>query len=387
MTFTVRLPKLAATGGKLVLSIVSVSDHPGLRRALPKTRRFDLAVLAQSGEAIRLSRFCLPYCSYALTGSVESPGPVSAESVEISVTGSDGRDALASRFAAAREGFLAEPGEGVLAPLVMNVRATLEHPISQMCTSNQMDEKVYQKLCRRLDLSPTKHRKQWEFIFIVRALNYYGLIRKGSRGLGFGVGLEPLTSYFVSAGCSIVATDLAPEDKRAMAWDRTSQLGDLRRIFHPNLCDEKTFMKRAAFRAVDMNDIPSDLRNFDFTWSSCAFEHLGSIDRGLQFFENSLDCLRPGGMAVHTTELNLSSNDDTLDETSTVLFRRRDFEELASRLIEKGHEVMPITFDVGDGKLDRHIDMPPYCHDQHLKLGLMRWVSTSFGMIVRKAEA
>ncbi len=46
---------------------------------------------------------------------------------------------------------------------------------------------------------------------------------------------------------------------------------------------------------------------------------------------------------------------------------------------------MPITFDSGDAELDRMIDLPPYSNDPHLKLALLRWVSTSFGMIVRKA--
>src|SRR5690606_12654777 len=105
---------------------------------------------------------------------------------------------------------------------------------------------------------------------------------------------------------------------------------------------------------------------------------------GLAFFENSLKCLAPGGIAVHTTELNLSSNGSTLDKGGTVLFRRRDFETLAERLLAQGHEVMPITFDSGDSDLDRVIDLPPYSSDPHLKLQLLRWVSTSFGMIVRK---
>ena len=133
-----------------------------------------------------------------------------------------------------------------------------------------------------------------------------------------------------------------------------------------------------------MNAIPADLVDFDFTWSSCAFEHLGSIEAGLDFFANSLDCLKPGGIAVHTTELNLSSNNITLDRSDTVIFRRRDFEALAERLAAEGHDVIPMTFDSGDNDVDRMIDLPPYCQDPHLKLQLMRWVTTSFGMIVRK---
>jgi len=74
----------------------------------------------------------------------------------------------------------------------------------------------------------------------------------------------------------------------------------------------------------------------------------------------------------------------TLDRNDTVIFRRRDFEALAERLIAEGHEVIPMNFDSGDSELDRMIDLPPYSNDPHLKLQLMRWVTTSFGLVVRK---
>jgi hypothetical protein len=248
-----------------------------------------------------------------------------------------------------------------------------------------MVEPVYVDWCHRMGGEPSRHRKQWDFVFILRALEYYGALREGSRGLGFGVGIEPLSSIFAAIGCEIMATDLPADDERATVWDNTNQLGShIERIHHPELCDRNSFFERVSFRTVDMTEIPPELQDYDFNWSSCAYEHLGSIEKGLAFFENSLKCLRPGGIAVHTTELNLSSNGDTLDNSGTVIFRRRDFEALTRRLVEQGHEVIPITFDTGDTELDQFIDMPPYSTDTHLKIALMRWVTTSFGMIVRR---
>ena len=51
---------------------------------------------------------------------------------------------------------------------------------------------------------------------------------------------------------------------------------------------QKTLTRRVSFRAVDMNTIAADLTDFDFCWSSCCFEHLGSIDHGLQFIHNTM---------------------------------------------------------------------------------------------------
>jgi len=277
-------------------------------------------------------------------------------------------------------------GSKALRPLIRQGTATLADPVSQMCTAAQFSEPAYAHWCKAMGVGLHMHRKQWEFVFILHSLHVRGAIKAGARGLGFGVGREPLPAVFAARGCEIVATDLAAEDERAQAWHDTSQhVSDVENLIWPRICPPETVRRQVTFRPVDMTNIPSDLRDFDFNWSSCAFEHLGSIAAGLRFIEKTMDCLKPGGLSVHTTELNLSSNRKTVDNLSTVLFRRRDFEELALRLTEQGHEVMPLCFDSGDQPLDRHVDLPPYSANDHLRLALHDFVSTSFGIVVRKA--
>lgn len=232
------------------------------------------------------------------------------------------------------------------------------------------------------------HRKLWEFVFICQVLHERGLLRTGSRGLGFGVGGEPLSAYFISRGCRITATDMAAAEAEAAGWTLTAQhAAGVETLRRPNVCDDAVFDAGVAFRNVDMNHIPDDLTGYDFCWSACAFEHLGSIEHGLAFVERSIATLKPGGWAVHTTELNLSSDVDTVAEGGTVLFRRRDMEELADRLRAAGHEVLPLNFDAGDGPVDRFVDIAPYRHEPHLKLALQGFATTSFGIIVRRGGA
>jgi len=382
ISFEICFAGLTATYGHLLVSINGLD--PDGQPLAPRIERYSIRQLLDADGKIEVGTTALYDNSYAVMGTLVD-SDARADHIVVHVKGADSDDAYIARVEAAQRGFLSVPGEGDLADIIVNRRATLAEPISQMCTAFQMQEKIYWKLCRWMKEAPKQHRKQWEFIYIIRSLDYHGALRKGARGLGFGVGVEPLTSLFAEAGCTITATDLHMEDVRSRVWSRTQQLGaDLQKIFHPRLCNEARFLSNVSFRPVDMNAIPDDLTGFDFTWSSCAYEHLGSIEAGLAFFENSLKCLKPGGLAVHTTELNLSSNDSTLDRGNTVLFRRRDFEELARRLTAQGHKVVPITFDTGDHELDRIIDLPPYSNDPHLKLALMRWVSTSFGMTVRK---
>jgi hypothetical protein len=134
-----------------------------------------------------------------------------------------------------------------------------------------------------------------------------------------------------------------------------------------------------------MNEIPKDLsrEEFDFTWSACAFEHLGSIENGLKFVQKSIDCLKPGGIAVHTTELNVSSNDSTIEVGHTVIFRKSDIEELARRLRAQGHQI-ELNFHLGTQPQDKFYDVPPYSDFNHLKLELDQFITTYYGIIVRK---
>ena len=87
---------------------------------------------------------------------------------------------------------------------------------------------------------------------------------------------------------------------------------------------------------------------------------------------------------MHTTELNLLSNNKTIDHEGTVLFRRRDFEEIASRLILQGHKVMKLNFQTGNTPLDDHVDMPPYSSNDHFKLVMSQYLTTSFGIVIKK---
>ncbi len=261
---------------------------------------------------------------------------------------------------------------------------TLSAVRSQLCTADQFDEPVYAEWCARLKQTPAHNRKQWEFVYICEALSQRGMLATGKRGLGFGVGKEPLPALFASLGCNIVATDLDPTAAASSDWipssQHAAQLSDLNEL---NICEPRLFSDRVTFRAEDMNQISADLVGFDFTWSACAFEHLGSIRHGLDFFLNSLKCLKPGGVAVHTTEFNLSSNFSTIEAHNLVLFRRFDIESLASKVRQLGCELVPVNYNPGDRAIDRHYDIPPY-NNTHLRIHLDRFIFTSIGLIAIK---
>jgi 2-polyprenyl-3-methyl-5-hydroxy-6-metoxy-1,4-benzoquinol methylase len=246
-----------------------------------------------------------------------------------------------------------------------------------------MRSETYRAWCREMRLEPRMHRKEWEFAYILQVLEGAGVVRPGSRGLGFGVGLEPIPAVLASRGCEVTVTDLAPEEARGLGWAAMSERG-LAELNQAGICPADEFVRRVRWRPVDMNAIPAELRRggFDFVWSSCALEHLGSIAQGQAFVLNSLECLKPAGVAAHTTEFNLSSNVLTASRQPTVLFRRCDVVGALARCRVRG---WASTFNPcsGHDQLDRAFDLPPYDGLVHLKLLIGRYVSTSIGMALR----
>ena len=245
---------------------------------------------------------------------------------------------------------------------------------------------LYAYWCALLGEKPRLHRKQWEFVFICQTLFERDRLHRNVSAIGFGVGKEPLAARFASYGVEVLATDLDFAEAEKLGWVTTNQHSDnLGMLNARGLCDAAEFNKLAKFRSVDMNNIPQDIGRFDFCWSSCAFEHLGSIRKGLDFVVNSARLLKPGGIAVHTTEYNLSSNDHTIDnDPGFVIFRRKDIEQLIDELSRKGYAVEPVDYSAGEDELERYVDMPPYIDEPHLRLKLAgKYVSTSLGIIVR----
>jgi hypothetical protein len=259
---------------------------------------------------------------------------------------------------------------------------------SSVCSYQQLDSPLFRQWAPRLRERHKFHRKLWEFCYITQALHERGLLRTGCTGLGFGVGKEPLTSFFASCGCEVVATDLDPAAAALKGWAETDQhVTEFGNLNDRGLCTAEELHRLVSLRYVDMNQIPADLTGFDFTWSSCVLEHLGSIRKGKEFIYNQMHCLKEGGVAVHTTELNLSSESTTIDENEfLVLFRKSDFREIARTLTAEGHSIS-LDLRLGRTVADNYVDLPPYRQSPHLRLLWDEYITTSIGLIIRKGRA
>ncbi len=258
----------------------------------------------------------------------------------------------------------------------------------QACTQATLTSSAFRRWTGELRESPENmHRKIWEWDYIAQALHERGMLAPRRRGLGFAVGREPLAALFASYGCDVVATDADSAEALRSGWAQSGQhAASAADLNARGICPADVFARAVTFRAVDMTRIPADLTGFDFVWSSCAIEHLGTIALGRRFMTEMMRCLKPGGVAVHTTEFNVSSNADTIEAGHDVIFRKRDLVEMAAELLALGYEVRPFDFSVGNHPIDQFVDQPPYKGQPHLKLRLGPFVSTSFGLIVGRPD-
>ena len=283
---------------------------------------------------------------------------------------------------------------------------------SKLCLQKECESEIFRRWYDRIKEPFRLHRKQWEFAYIAQALYEAGLLEEGRRGLVFGVGNEPLPALFASMGCYITATDQSFDDAKSQGWDYTHSKSHAE-LNNRGLCDKDKFDSLVEYRVpVDMNNIPSDLRDYDFVWSSCSLEHLGTIEAGLKFMINAMDCVKPGGLAVHTTEYNCSpprkepmseaarrrrrragidpDKQPTIESGPIVMFRKCDIDDLALRLQNKNCRLVDFDDDTGSDPADKEVAMPPYPAPctfispdiVHLKLDIGGYVSTSAGFVI-----
>ncbi len=182
----------------------------------------------------------------------------------------------------------------------------------------------------------------------------------------------------------VLATDLDASLRESAGWVTADQnVESLDSTTWPGIVDDEQFKRLVSWRPVDMRAIPSDIGRYDFCWSACALEHLGSLSAGLDFIESSLSTLVPGGIAVHTTEYNVHSNDDTIEAGPCVVYRERDIRELVEKLESSGHEVAALDLSPGEGALDHYVDLPPYELEACLKFMFASYTLTSVALVIR----
>lgn len=212
---------------------------------------------------------------------------------------------------------------------------------------SDMESDWYKKWATLIGQGPIEHRKQWEYFALLEELSNRNVLFNGAKGAGFGVANEPVIPALVHCGCKLMVGDYFPSNKF-----NSQETKHHLHALNDSICSWEQFDESVLYENVDMNKIPDHYTNCDFVWSCCSLEHIGGLEKSKQFIVNSLRCLKPTGIAVHTTEFNLSSSTDTIDFPDLCAFRVSDLEDVAQRTEEIGWSMVPIEYNLGNSSRD-----------------------------------
>lgn len=314
-SFTVRFEGLAASRGNLAVRVHGLAVKAGARAQLINSERISLEQLASQAGEITISFESIRGMTYAVVGLLadDTDARASALMVALDRPNMEREDAAEPCDSGPTAFGMAELQ--ATPRLISLAEPTLAHPVSQRCTPGQLDEEIYSQWRRRLRVADGPSPKQWEQIFILQVLERYGFLREGSRGLGFTRANSPLLEVLAGYGATTA-----------------------------------TFHDRTTFAEGNIQEMPEDLMDFDFVWSVATLDDLGSVNAGFRFIERAMMCLKPGGLAVHASVLDLSPAEQLKTADEATAFRVRDIERLALTLISRGHEVAQLKLHEGAGR-------------------------------------
>ena len=305
--FLVRFTNLQARRGSLVLRVHMLPDEPGAVAQMVTSHRVQLNWLAHHGGEVQLRFEAFRGARYALMGLVPDQLDASAEGLAVTLDRPATEQDLASAGEATEARSTVYGSETVRSapmPLLLSLEPpSFAQPVSQPCTTKQLREPAFRARCRSLGL--TDRAGTWDSAYAVQALDRYGMLQAGARGLILGYADPAVTQALTAAGTSCHQVALSPNENGA----ETRPL-------------------------VDPAALPEDLFAFDFLLSVRSTDTLGSDRLTSSFIEKGMECLRPGGLAVHVV-----SHHPAPATLPIVAFDRNGLERSALALISRGHQV------------------------------------------------
>lgn len=338
--FTLRFHGLAAKRGTLQLWVHMLPIESGANARVVNSERIQINRLVQLGGQHSIPFESFHGVSFAVHGAIVDETDAEADALIVALDRpADPND----RPAAAIEARSSSYGRAQTRPevhLISTRAATLGHPVSQCATEAQVRDGSVASTLATIGLPAGSAMERWRLAYLVRTLQAYGMLQPGASGLGFEPGATAFGNALRRCGPDITMATTAEDAEGAIR--------------------------------IDPAAIPPQLVNFDFVWSNGVGAQLGSSRAMSNFVEQSVGCLRPGGLGIHL--LPFDPNADRFAwPGGTGPFTRNRVEQLALAMILRGHEMAQIKIDKSDA-LRTSADAD--------KLSL-----SEFGVIVRRAPS
>lgn len=193
-------------------------------------------------------------------------------------------------------------------------------PFNKLCGMAEMKNPAWWRALRDLDLvrpNAPFHRKGWEFAQAIYGLRKLKSLPPDAVALGVGSGHERILYFLANRIAKVIATDLYEGD---FAEKEASPI-----MLHTPEMFAPFHYRKGHLEVLTMDarklDFPSS--TFDIVFSFSSIEHFGGHREAVMALREMFRVLKPGGVAVVTTELILNRLGRTRG-----FFRRREIEPL-----------------------------------------------------------
>jgi SAM-dependent methyltransferase len=181
--------------------------------------------------------------------------------------------------------------------------------LNRLCYIEDWDSVEMQQAFSELQIPRPRehfiHRKDWEWALGIIAMNRFKKINENSIAIGVGAGKEVIPFYLANKIRHVYATDLYA----GIRWQKTATID-----FVTNPAKYAPFSyKDSALTVLQMDaanlEFPRD--HFDIAFSFSSIEHFGDDNHSgaLKSMKEIERVLKPGGIAVITTEYVLNSKE------------------------------------------------------------------------------
>lgn len=181
---------------------------------------------------------------------------------------------------------------------------TEDPPLNKICDRRDWEHPAWRQALEDLGYLPDParlHRKEWEFAQGVYGLRKLRCLSPDAVALGLGAGTEPIIFFLAGRLRRVVATDL-------YAGDFSRHEADPRMLRDPEAFAPFSYHRdRLEVRRMDATAIDYAPESFDVVFSFSSFEHFGSRRAQRACLAAIHRALRPGGVAVLTTEVILNA--------------------------------------------------------------------------------
>ena len=150
-----------------------------------------------------------------------------------------------------------------------------------------------------------QNRKAWEVGMVVHALDQLGAITPTAEILGIGAAKEETISLLSPHVKRVFATDIYLDKGAWTDWHGQELMIDASRFMAVPFN-----RRRVVWQHVDGRSLPYEDNSFDAIFSSSSFEHFGSENDIRQAISEACRVLKPGGVAVISTEFKISGPRD-----------------------------------------------------------------------------